>query len=421
MDLQSYNETYVRNGRLLTYDIKVSPKISSRSNWLKYKDKTCLNVVISNILACVRKGNRLVYSRRVGGKQPKSRKGITVRRVIRAMDYLEREGLIVNFIGTGHRSPELRSISWVLPTPALLDFWSDEELYQESEVNHLESIEAIELRGKDKKPIEYKHTEDTRIMEKTVRALNTLNENSNIKDKDGKILTNIYCRIFNESFKYGGRFYRADILSIKNRGTEDRLKITINDQPVCELDYSNLHFRIAAALEGIFPEDLPLDVYSDLLEDESNKVDRNIIKVAVNIMFNTNNRGSAERAVRGLINNLSESDKEKYTLGSAKSVLSLVEARYPEFVHLFYDENMFGMALQNEDSHLANDIINVMVENNIPCLPVHDSFIVPLDNLDLLLDTMGDKFRERFDWDGTVPVGVKFFDNGELVDYRIEA
>lgn len=420
MDLESFKEAYVRNGRLLTYDIKVSRKVSSRTSWWDYKDKTCLNVVIENILACIRKDNRLVYSRDLG-KKGNSRKGINVRRVIRAIDFLEEKRMVTNFIGSGHRVPELRSISWVVPNPEFIEYWSDEKLYKESEMNHLECVEAIDLRNERKESIDFEYTEDIEVMEKTVRALNKLNENSDIKDKDGKTLTNIYCRIFNESFKYGGRFYRADILSIKNRGTEDRLRITINDQPVCELDYSNLHFRIAAALEGIFPDDLPLDVYSDLLEDENNKVDRNIIKVAVNIMFNTNNRGSAERAVRGLINNLSESDKEKYTLGSAKSVISLVEARYPEFVHLFYDENMFGMTLQNEDSHLANDIISVMVENNIPCLPVHDSFIVPIDDLDLLLDTMGDKFRERFEWDGTVPVGVKFFDNGELVDYRIEA
>jgi hypothetical protein len=246
-----------------------------------------------------------------------------------------------------------------------------------------------------------------------------MNEAHKIQDRNGEILTNIYCRIFNESFEYGGRFYSADVLAIKNKKTDDRLRVTIDGSPVCEVDYSNLHFRIAAALEDLDSEDIPLDVYSGILEDEENAVDREIVKLAVNMMFNCRNEDKARQAIQKEINLLAPEDKLVYTLGNAKAVVNTIYDAYPQFAYLFCTESSFGRVLQNADSHLASDIIDVMLEKQIPCLPVHDSFIVPLEHLDLLCDTMGECFRKRFNWQGVVPVGLKYFNCGELVKEKI--
>lgn len=75
-------------------------------------------------------------------------------------------------------------------------------------------------------------------MEGTVRQLNKINEQAVVRDENRQIMTSFYCRIFNENFSYGGRFYKADILQLKNKKTKSRLGVTINDSPVIEVDYS---------------------------------------------------------------------------------------------------------------------------------------------------------------------------------------
>lgn len=409
----------VRNTKLLTYNIKVRRVVSNKVRWMGYGDTECLAVVIYNLLACLRKDSVLVYSRNTYCKVVRSKKGITPRRVIRAVDFLEKEGYIVNHKGKASSIIENRRVSWVEPTRKFIDEWCEKEVFLQAELDYLDQCEVIELRDTDKNAIPYKNSEHIERMAETVRELNKMNEAHKIQDRNGEILTNIYCRIFNESFEYGGRFYRADVLAIKNKKTDDRLRVTIDGSPVCEVDYSNLHFRIAAALEDLDSEDIPLDVYSGILEDEENAVDREIVKLAVNMMFNCRNEDKARQAIQKEINLLAPEDKLVYTLGNAKAVVNTIYDAYPQFAYLFCTESSFGRVLQNADSHLASDIIDVMLEKQIPCLPVHDSFIVPLEHLDLLCDTMGECFRKRFNWQGVVPVGLKYFNCGELVKEKI--
>lgn len=410
---------WVVNTRLLTYDIKVRKEVSNKVRWYGYEDVEALGCVVYNLLACIRKGQVLVYSRNTRTRAKTSKKGITPHRIIKAIDFLEEMCYIENHIGKASNIPESRVISWIKPTESFLSEWDIKEVYLQAEIDHLEQNGVIELRDQNKNTIPYRNSEHTRRMADVVRDLNKMNENCAIRDGDGVLLSNIYCRIFNESFDYGGRFYRADVLSIKNKKEDARANITIDGSAVCEVDYSNLHFRIAAAMEDLDSEDIPLDVYSGILEDESNKVDRSIVKIAVNMMFNCSNDNKAQRAIQQEINNLKTEDRLTYNLGNAKSVMALIYQAYPNFSHLFCEEVMFGRVLQNADSHLASDILEVMVENNIPCLPVHDSFIVPIDKMDFLCDTMGNCFRNRFTTQSIVPVGVKWKENGILMEEKI--
>ncbi|MNY35143.1 hypothetical protein D3C86_1695290 [compost metagenome] len=91
--------------------------------------------------------------------------------------------------------------------------------------------------------------------------------------------------------------------------------------------------------------------------------------------------------------------------------MALIYEAYPSFEYKFCCNESFGRILQNADSHLASDILEIMVNKGISCLPVHDSFIVQLEHLDTLCDTMGECFRKRFSYDGVVPVGIKWKDD----------
>lgn len=408
----------VLNTRLLTYDIKVGREVSNRARRSGYSDPTVLGVVITNLLACIKKSNLLVYSRSKG-KSTNSKKGITARKVMRCIEFLSDEGYITNHVGTAHAKMEKRQISYVCPTNKFIEEWSVKELVEEAMESYQNALQVIELRDDQKQSLKYRNNQDIKKMEEVVRNLNRMNEVVQIRGGEGETLTNFYCRIFNESFDYGGRFYKADVLAIKNKQTSARLDITIDGQSVVEVDYSNLHFRIAAALENLDYENIPLDVYSGILDDETNEIDRRIVKLAVNIMFNCYNEASAEKAINLEINKLTQEEKSVYTLGKAKSVILLIYDAYPEFIELFCNSRSYGRVLQNADSHLANDILEVMIERGIPCLPVHDSFIVQTKYMNLLCETMGNCFRNRFNVDWMVPVGISYKENGVKQEEKI--
>lgn len=406
----------ITNTRLLTYDIKVFSKISSVVRGWKYKDGEAVGVVITNLVSCYRKNRKLVYSRNTGEKAL-SKKGMTTGRIKKAVDYLTQEGYAINCIGKAHAVKEKREVSYILPTDLFIEkFCSDVESVRVAELAYQDSYAYIELRDEDKNPVIFRTTERTKKLEDVVRKLNTLNDICTIRNGKGEVLNNFYCRVFNIDFSRGGRFYRSDVLRIKN-DESDRLDITINGNPVVEIDYGNLHFRIAAAREGIDLESVGSDVYSAMLEEEDmTPSNRKIIKLGVNIMFNSLNKDKARGAIQSEINKHKD---ENYTLGKASQVMSLIETAYPQFKDLFCLGDGFGSALQYHDSELAADVLSVMIEKNIPCLPVHDSFIITREHCGFLSDTMGDCFRNRFGTEGLVPVGINWKDNGKVFEEKV--
>ncbi len=416
MERNIEQDNRIYNTRLLTYDIKVYSNVSSVVRGWKKKDGEAIGVVITNLVSCYRKNRKLVYSRNNGDRSI-SKKGITTGRIKKAVDYLTEQGYTINCIGKAHALEEKRVVSYIIPTDLFIEtFCSDVEAVRVAELAYQDSYAYIELRDEDKNPVIFRTTERTKKLEDVVRKLNTLNDICTIRNGKGEALNNFYCRVFNIDFSRGGRFYRSDVLRIKN-DESDRLDITINGNSVVEVDYGNLHFRIAAAREGIDLETVGSDVYSAMLEEEDmTPSNRKIVKLAVNIMFNSLNKKKAQGAIQSEIN---QRKAEDYTLGKASQVMMLIEKAYPQFKDLFCMGDGFGSALQYHDSELAADVLSVMIEKNIPCLPVHDSFIIAREHCGLLSDTMGDCFRNRFGTDGLVPVGINWKDNGQVFEEKV--
>ena len=401
------------NTKLLTYDITIPAYVRDKTRKIKHKNKVVLGIIITNIISGIRTGTKIVYSRNKAIKAESTERDVTVPQVISCVKVLEKEGYVINTIGTASPDPEKREASTLEPTEKFMNEFLTQADFDQAEVDYIEATAGLVLRDARKMAVPYLKTDETEKMRQLVVDLNKLNESVPILTGDGQRLSNIYSRIFNESFNYGGRFYRADVLQLHSKDGNQRLDITIDGQPVVEVDFQNLHFRIAAVIDGGFIEDVPIDMYADILEDSSNKVERQIVKMAVNIMFNCRSVDSARRAIQGEINSLRAEEKEKYTLGNAKSVMALIETNYREFSHMFCNEDSFGRVLQNLDSHLAADILEVFVLKEIPILCVHDSFVVAKEHLELLVLTMADKFRERFKIDCPVPMSIKWKDTSK--------
>jgi len=322
--------------RLLTYDIRIPDKIKGLCKYLSFSDKIVLGVVVTNLIVCGRKGFKMVYTRDTSKVAVNTKRRIKTRHIIKCIEFLEQEGYIINTIGTASKNEEHRLPSFATPTEKFMQkFMTDEDIEQ----YYLQATESVVLRNREKKEQEFKMTEDVAKMKALVVELNTLNSNHDIRDGEGQPLSNVYTRIFNESFDYGGRFYRADILQIKNKDDSQRLDVTIDGKPVVEVDFQNLHIRIAAVLEEIDLDEIPLDMYAYVLDDPRNKVDRKIVKLAINILFNCPDMRTAKQAIQSEINSLEPEDKEKYTLGHTSSVVALIEQRYPEFMYLFCQED----------------------------------------------------------------------------------
>jgi len=229
-----------------------------------------------------------------------------------------------------------------------------------------EKIETIRLKNSDKKLINYEDDESTNAMRKRVELANKVrithkwlyypleddgrtyaNDMQSLSSAD---LTNY--RIFNGDFKSGGRFYcPAQQLKKAERNT-----IEVNDGATVELDYKSLHPRLLYNMEGL---EAPKDCY--FLEG----FDRDLVKSASLIAFNCN---SIEQAVRALMKD------QEITYEEATAVLTAFRDANQPIAHYLFQGNW--KHLQYLDSQLVDLILEAATRENIPVLPVHDSFIV---------------------------------------------
>lgn len=414
-----YKVNHIPNSLALNYDLKVSKDVFSFVRRCEYKDKITLRIIVANLVSSLKKGRNVLYPRNVATKII-SKRDTTVYKVMLAVDFLLESGYATGSVGNGSIDIEKRVSSYIKATDKFKEMWTD-KVTEDSHINYLKDMNVIELRDEDKQPKKFTADYCITYMSEVVRDLNIMNERHTIRNGAGEVMTNIYCRVFNDTFEQGGRYYRADILALQHsKGRGGRHHVTIDGCNVAEVDYSNLHFRISAEMNRLNSHDLPLDVYSGMLEDENNLVDRQVVKLAVNMMFNSDGKDKARQAIQGHINKMSVEDKEVFSLGSATNVMDLIYKCYPEFTNVLCRSGGYGLMLQNEDSSLATSIIEVFLAHDKPILVVHDSFVVRVEDMNLLCDSMGEVFRARYDTDVPVPVNLSWKEaDGEVIKCNI--
>jgi hypothetical protein len=178
-------------------------------------------------------------------------------------------------------------------------------------------------------------------------------------------------RVFNNrSFDQGGRFYGGWWQSVPSRL---RRFITINDKRTVELDFSTLHPRMIYAHAGVTCPDDPYDV--GLAPDL-----RPLVKHALNALINAQSSkisvpGSYDPNVVGM---------------SWKAFLLQVKKAHEPIKHLF--GTGIGLALQRKDSDVAEAVMLNFAQHHIPCLPIHDSFIMHHGYEDELNEVMDKTF-----------------------------
>ncbi|ESZ36529.1 hypothetical protein X732_23530 [Mesorhizobium sp. L2C066B000] len=184
--------------------------------------------------------------------------------------------------------------------------------------------------------------------------------------------TRLY-RVFNEGrFDHGGRFYGGWWQSIRK---EYRRFITINGMPTVEVDFSSMQLAMLYAQVG---QQLEGDAYAI---DGWGPEFRSLIKTTTLKMINA--RGRIEPPQKSeLPEGVSWGDLQEAILAGHKPIAE------------FFGSGE-GIRLQRSDSDIAEDVMTAMIDQGIPVLPIHDSFIVAEEHVEKLSATMLDAYQKR--------------------------
>ncbi|WP_210339668.1 hypothetical protein [Ensifer sp. ENS07] len=324
-------------------------------------------------------GRRISYSRREAYWQNRARyTGPAFRRstIIKAVDALVAKGILIEH---DRRPAGKRGIqSSYLPNPMLVTF-------EMPKLNRKRG-ETIILRDKNGDMLAYKDTPQTRdsryVLEKvndvlkktrfTVEGEGVVTDGqwTRIEDRVFSTSATAMHRVFNQGvWTSGGRFYAGFWQTMRGR---HRHTILIDGERTEEVDYDYLHARIIYAWAK---KKLVGDPY--IIEG----FPRNVAKRAFFIIVNAEGYLAAKGAVANYL------EKKGLDRKLAAKLIAVMKARHALVEKYFHSG--IGLELQNLDAKMAEYVLREMtVRRGVPCLPIHDSFIVPAGQVKNLVRTM---------------------------------
>lgn len=281
----------------------------------------------------------------------------TYAKVTQAADYLSGAGLIRH----DKVPPNHRGWQSAMTATAALVAETEEILAAGPPLVMRPPREGVILRDANQEPVDYQDTPSIRRMRRRVEEINEAIR--------GTLLTGVLpcpvVRIFNRTFKRGGRFYALGG-GWQSMSKEARKQITIGGEPVVEIDFKTLHPAILYAQAGI---DLPQDSYA--VEGWP----RPLVKRALLILINSANEAQA----RLCIANQPEMESvalpgSQAALAAASVLMAHLKRMHRPIASAFHSDR--GAELMAIDSALAEMVMHIMMMAGIVILPVHDSFLV---------------------------------------------
>ena len=380
-----------------------------------------LKVVVLNLFSCfnTHDGWYVAYQRGQNDYSPSSRYNelsINRKYIVKAVEVLVGLGLLENKPGYYDRKDKANSkISRMRATINLIE---QIEACGEIKIVSHSSRECIIKRDQNKRDIEYGRTSgkgkrDSQLdigMRERLSQINTLLAQTEIKldmteaefrslnrelrktDRQEVNLDKFFLRrIFNKTFKKGGRFYNG---WWQNAPRIYRSKILINGEPTVELDYTAIHPSLAyLEATGRLPASDPyaLSAYN------GDPVMRKLVKSIFLILLNAKSPAEAKKSLRREVpknSKLSDEAKERFQNLSLTEVFDNIKSEHPAIWS--YMGQGKGTHLQFLDSCIAEDVLISLAEKGIPALPVHDSFLVQQQHGNVLREAMGAAFVKQW-------------------------
>jgi hypothetical protein len=166
-------------------------------------------------------------------------------------------------------------------------------------------------------------------------------------------------RVFTSDTKHHGRFH-CPAQSLPGAA---RLAMTLNAEPVVELDFVSMHVALAYAALGVRMPDNPYEV-PGFTRDQGKRG-----------LLTAFNATSPDAAVSALADARLGKPVVR-THEEAHRLLAALQARHPAIA----DANMLcsdaGMRLMFQDSQIMLTAVDRLIAKGIPCIPVHDSLVV---------------------------------------------
>ena len=182
-------------------------------------------------------------------------------------------------------------------------------------------------------------------------------------------------RIFvDESFSTGGRLYAGWWQAVPD---QYRRNIVINDVSTVEVDFSGIALRCLYARIGLYLPDDPYDIGLNFTGsgDPRRKWVKRYVNASLNDKKGTFRLEKWQLAEVGLTH--SELDQR-------------VRTKLQPIAHYF--GSGVGVTLQFLDSEIAMGVLLNLAKEGIPCLPIHDSFIVQAHHELRLINLMQQEF-----------------------------
>lgn len=207
-------------------------------------------------------------------------------------------------------------------------------------------------------------------------------------------------RVFNNAkLTLGGRFYGP---SYQLESQKSRSRILINGSESVEIDYSAYHIGMLYNLENMSVSFHPYDLFG------GNSLLKNSVKLMFNILLNSETRVQTIKAFNWILSKnylnpvklkgMRDIKSEMECKGiKANDILQKIELYHKSVSKYFYTG--YGRYLQRMDSDIANKIMMNLISQIIPCLVIHDSFVVPKNYADELECNMHDEYKKIFKFD----------------------
>ncbi|GGK64982.1 hypothetical protein [Amphritea balenae] len=318
--------------------------------------------------------------------------------ITKTVDPLLARGLIEQDLGYKPQDPSQQGYKTRIQASGLL-LKKFEEFYRAGQLDIAcqsmvaidPEAEVIRLKNKQKRLIDYPETTETEAMRSTVRAFNEYLQSAPEITLDGIRQTagRYVYRVFNNnSFDQGGRFYGG---FWQRLSSETRARLLIDGEPVVELDYSSLHLSVLYNLKlGIkVPKGDLYDLSAYGIGEPGNPVARKAAKFTSIIMCNTKHPSEANGAVAKKLTKLRKEGHE--VPWTAEEIIKAFMKKHKPLKEFFCTS--LGLQIQRKDSDVVDKILALSVEQDIPVLPIHDSFIVRQSDEGWLRDVMESEYR----------------------------
>ncbi|RZK86815.1 MAG: hypothetical protein EOO66_21315, partial [Methylobacterium sp.] len=266
-----------------------------------------------------------------------------------------------------------------------------ERLGADLAVEHVAPRAPLIMKGEDGRLMPLPRTEQARRMLKGIEAANdglrdikvaispkSLSENWEIGprhwkarkvDDEGEIT---WAHVLPTPHQYATRICGRGLLDAHGRlyawwmglPAERRLELLINDDPVAEPDFECIHADLLYSIAGVKRAHNPYETGVHL---------RKYGKLAFFVGVNAD--GGREGAVRAIAHHPTWRKEWKLSYGYAGEVYDAILRHNATISHFFGSDA--GVHLMGIDSRMCLKVLKGCRRAGIPCLPVHDSFIVP--------------------------------------------